>query len=291
MSHCAGVSRIWAVSAPDIESVTGARPWKPCRHRDGSCWGAGLPGWCGSNAHVAFPDFRRLSQGIRASVPYHLAALDDGVLVGQLDKPLNVFVYDQGCLPHIAKLVQALPDLFANQGGQPFGRFIKSKQFWVGHQGAPNGQHLLFASGKLIAHVVCAFAQTRKQRKHAFECPGLIGSTAVASKGDKIFADRQVGEDMPAFGNYCNAKTCNAISAPAPDVVSVEADCPTTDGCQTKYGTHSGCFPHSVTSQQRGCLPRLDGQVDAKQYLAAAIGGFNGVDFEQRFHALTSSPK
>src|SRR5690606_21585340 len=93
--------------------------------------GAGLPGWCGSNAHVAFPDFRRLSQGIRASVPYHLAALDDGVLVGQLDKPLNVFVYDQGCLPHIAKLVQALPDIFANQGGQPFGRFIKNKQFWV----------------------------------------------------------------------------------------------------------------------------------------------------------------
>jgi hypothetical protein len=45
------------------------------------------------------------------------------------------------------QILQAVPDVPPDFGGEAFGGLIQKKKLGVGHQGPSNGQHLLLAAG------------------------------------------------------------------------------------------------------------------------------------------------
>jgi ABC-type lipoprotein release transport system permease subunit len=61
------------------------------------------------------PEFRVLAQCVRVSTPDHFAAFNQGVVIGELDQALNVFINDQNTLALSAKCSQAIPNVFPNQ--------------------------------------------------------------------------------------------------------------------------------------------------------------------------------
>jgi hypothetical protein len=76
---------------------------------------------------------------------------DDHMAIGELDQPVHVLVDHQDGLAGLAKLPQATPDLLADQRGEALGRFVQDQQPGVGHQRAPDREHLLLAARQLVA--------------------------------------------------------------------------------------------------------------------------------------------
>jgi hypothetical protein len=75
-----------------------------------------------------------------------LPALQQGVVVGEVQEPLKVFVDQHNGLPVIAQGGQAAPNVLTVQGCQALGGLVQDQQVRVGHECAANGHHLLKAS-------------------------------------------------------------------------------------------------------------------------------------------------
>jgi len=105
----------------------------------------------GLDAEVARPDPAVGIELRRGAAPRDAPALDDHMAIGELDQPVHVLVDHQDGLAGLAKLPQATPDLLADQLGEALGRFVQDEQPGVGHQRAPDREHLPLAARQLVA--------------------------------------------------------------------------------------------------------------------------------------------
>jgi hypothetical protein len=72
-----------------------------------------------------------------SSLPDDLAALDDGVVVGQFNQLFHILVDDQHALAFAPQAGQAGPDFIADQRRQALGGFVEDEQARVGDQARP----------------------------------------------------------------------------------------------------------------------------------------------------------
>ncbi len=209
--------------------------------------------------------------------------------VGEPHQALEVFVDDQQRLPRLPQPLQALPDLLAHQRREPLGRLVQDQQVRVGHQRAADGEHLLLAARKLVAHVVRALGEPREKLEHSAWGPGIGPRRAVAGKRDQILAHREVGKDLPPFGHQRNAGARDAIGRLALDALAAEADRSAFGARQAHDGAHGGGLAHAVTAQQCRCLAGLDLEIQLEEHLTCPVGGLEIPDLQHQ--AATSSPR
>src|SRR5438874_1280308 len=107
-----------------------------------------------SNAQVAMPEVAIGIELGRGTLPGDASALDDRVPVGEAHQPLDVLVDDEDRLSSLPQAVEALPDFFAHERRQAFGRLVEDEEMRISHQRPPDRQHLLLPAGELVAHVV-----------------------------------------------------------------------------------------------------------------------------------------
>src|SRR5207249_8795223 len=85
----------------------------------------------------------------RRAPPYDTPFFDDVVAVGEAREGLDVLVDDEDRQAARLELSKAGPDLGAHERRQPFGGFVEDEQSRVGHQGTPDGEHLLLAAREI----------------------------------------------------------------------------------------------------------------------------------------------
>src|SRR5215468_8521263 len=102
----------------------------------------------------------------RVSAPAHAAALEDVVAVCEPGEHLEVLVHQQDRLAAALELAQHLPDLAADDRGEPLGCLVEDQQLRVGHERARDRQHLLLAARELTAHLVPALADPGEKLEH-----------------------------------------------------------------------------------------------------------------------------
>ena len=124
------------------------------------------------DSQIAMPDAAIGAELARAASPGHAPALDDRVVIGERDEPLDVLVDDEDGLAGPAQHRQALPDLLADERRQALGRLVEDQQMGIRHQCAPDRKHLLLATRKLVAHVIGALLQTREKLIDPLESTG-----------------------------------------------------------------------------------------------------------------------
>ena len=106
---------------------------------------------------------------------------------------------------------EASPDLRADQRRQALGRLVEDQEARVGHQRAPDRQHLLLAARQLVAEMCRAARRAGEKRIDAVERPARCAETRRRG-GDQVFLDREGGEDLrglPAPGRARLARCGN----------------------------------------------------------------------------------
>src|SRR5271166_849662 len=101
----------------------------------------------------------------RAS-PGDAPLLDHSDAIDEVEQGLEVLVDDEDRLTLLLEALQAVPDFHANERSEPFGRLVQHDELGVGHQRAPDGEHLLLSAGKLVAVIAAALGEAREEAEH-----------------------------------------------------------------------------------------------------------------------------
>src|SRR5688572_7823656 len=104
----------------------------------------------------------------RAAGPDHAAFLEHAVAIGDPRQRLYILVDEQDRESFGLEARNRLEDLDADQRRKPLGGFIQDQQLRVGHQCAPDREHLLLAARELVAEVAAALGELGKESEHAF---------------------------------------------------------------------------------------------------------------------------
>ena len=98
-----------------------------------------------------------------------------------------------------------LEDLLHQNGGQPHGGLVQHHQFGAGHQGAPHGQHLLFAAGERAGDLAAALLQAGKLLVDGLQAGSDLTARTGVGAHLQILLHRHLEEDLPAFGHLGKA--------------------------------------------------------------------------------------
>src|SRR5215510_10150888 len=135
----------------------------------------------------------------RVSAPAHASALEDVVAVCKPGERLEVLIHQQDRLAAALELAQHLPDLAADDRGEPFGCFVEDQQLRVGHERARDRQHLLLAARELASHLLAALADPGKQLEHGVGGPAWASAWSTAGGGGEVLPHGEARKDAAPF--------------------------------------------------------------------------------------------
>src|SRR5258708_4346970 len=156
----------------------------------------------------------------RAAAPDHASFFQHVMTVGYLAQRSDVLVDDKDGKSFRFQLRDRAVYLRPNERREAFGGLVEDQQARIGHQRAPDGEHLLLAAGELVAVVAMAGLELREERLHAPERP----RAAPPGGGDEVFADGGGGEDLAAFGHQADARLRDAVGGQAADPLAIKGD-------------------------------------------------------------------
>ncbi len=96
-----------------------------------------------------------------------------------------------------------------------------------------------------------------------------------------MLLDREVGEDLPAFGNETHTAPREPVRRPGFDPLAAEHDLAASGRMQAADRAHQRRLAHAVAAEERDDLARAHLEVDAVQHLAAAVAGMQAAHREQ----------
>src|SRR5690606_19655062 len=147
----------------------------------------------------------------------------DVVAVGQRQHGGQILVDAEEGQAGALELFERVPDIAPNQGGQAFGGLVQNQQPRVGHEGTPDGQHLLLTARQPCAGVIAPFLQTREQSVHLFQRPAGGGCTGrFAGGSEQVLLHTEVGKNLPAFRHQAQSQTGDLVAGGSGDVAPIE---------------------------------------------------------------------
>src|SRR5581483_10105468 len=145
----------------------------------------------------------------------------DEVTVGQTEREVEILLDQEDRKSLTLQITQCRDDLLDDHRRQSFRRLIQQEYRWTRHQGSRDSQHLLLATGQLVAEILLPLFKPRKQPIRVAQAP----TSAAARLGDgQIFPHGQAGEDLPLLRNEAKPHSHNPIRRDAFDGASVEHD-------------------------------------------------------------------
>src|SRR5271166_1855177 len=100
------------------------------------------------------------------AAPYDAPLLDHSDAIDEVEQGLEVLVDDEDRLTLVLEALETIPDFHADERSEPFGRFVQHDELGVGHQRAPDGEHLLLSAGELVAEIAAALSEAWEEAEH-----------------------------------------------------------------------------------------------------------------------------
>ena len=175
------------------------------------------------------------------------------------------------------------PDFLPHDRGEALGRLVEDQKARIGHQRAPDREHLLLAARKRARALAEALAQSRKQRDDAGTVP------SAGARGDhEVFLDIERRKDAPTLGDEAQPAARGLMWCEAGQVRAVKADLAAAGAQKLHHRLDRRGFAHAVAAHkgQNLALGQIEG--DPVQNRGLTIGGCN---IAQRKQAHASSPR
>ena len=157
-------------------------------------------------AQVELLDVLVLADGLPIAVEHDPAVLHHVRVVGEAEGDGRVLLGEEH--GHALLVVQAahdLEDLLHEHGGEAHGRLVQEHELGVGHEGPPDGHHLLLASGDVARPDSAPLAEAREVLVHPLEIPLERVSVTRVGARQEVLLHGQVLEDVPAFHHLHDA--------------------------------------------------------------------------------------
>src|SRR5437667_3880172 len=147
--------------------------------------------------------------------------------VGELEGHGGVLLHEHDGEPAARKLADGPRDLADHDGREPERRLVEQQGLGLGHEPAPDGQHLLLAAGERAAALVAALSQSGEELVDALEV--AVDRAAVrplVGAHPEIVQHGELGKDLPSFRDEHEAAP-DALEGQEPgDVLPRVADAP-----------------------------------------------------------------
>ena len=168
---------------------------------------------------------------------------------------------------------------FLDQDGrQAHRRFVEQDHFWVQHDGARHGQHLLLAARQGAGQLVAPLLQTGEQLQGLVQVAldvAFRARTRKAGKGaqQQVVRHRHRGEHAPAFGRVGQAGARDAVRVEPRDILAAQGDGAGFGFEHAGNGAHGGGLAGAVRADQGHQLALRDFKRNAVQDFDFAVGG------------------
>ena len=174
-----------------------------------------------------------------------------------------------------------------NRGDQQRGEaergFIQHEEFRAAHEGAADGEHLLFAAGEGAGYLLHAFLEAREGGEDGVHFgTDLFFVAHEVGAHFEIFEDAEVGEHHAAFGHMGEAASDNFMGRQASDVFAFVQDFAGLGFEQAGDGLEGGGLAGAVGADEGDDAAGRDGQGDAVQRVDGTVTDRQIVDLEQR---------
>ena len=156
--------------------------------------------------------------------------------------------------------------------GDAEGRLVEHEEFWVAHEGAADGEHLLFAAGKRTGGLFQALFHARENAEDVlaiFGDQGFVGEEVSAHR--QVFIDGKIGEDHAALGDVAEAAGDDLVRRERGDVLAEEFDFTGLSAKQTGNRAQRGGFACTVAADERDNRARGNRKRDAAQRADRAV--------------------
>src|SRR5262245_32650326 len=191
--------------------------------------------------------------------------------IGKAQQRLKMFVDDQNGLSLVLEVRKALPNLRADFWRQTFGRLVEYQEFWICHQGAADCQHLLLATGQLVANVLAPFRQNGKKVVDAIQRPSRRPEARRAG-GNEVFLNCERWKHLATLGHESKPRLCDTEGRQSDQREPVECGNAAFRLQQSHERGNRGCLAHAITADQSHHLAGANRKTDVEQDLRRAIG-------------------
>src|SRR5579883_507436 len=150
-------------------------------------------------------------------------------------------------------------------------RLIEDEQLRLAHHAAADCQHLLLAARQRAGVLRPALLQAGEDGDDVVEVLLPAGAATAVAAELEVLANRQVGEDAPAFRDLDEARLDDAGRAGTGDIDTVEVDPAAERTIEAAEIVVERRLAGAVAAQQRHDLAGADAEIDAAQDLDWAI--------------------
>ena len=152
---------------------------------------------------IGFADFGVCAESGGLVLEGDAAGFEDVTVMGDFEGEVGVlFDEENGDALGFVDLDDFLENGFDEERGDAEGGFVEHEEAGLAHEGAADGEHLLFAAGKGAGDLFVAFLEAREGGVDEFEIAFYAGLIVAEECAEfEIFADGEIGEDHAAFGD------------------------------------------------------------------------------------------
>src|SRR5262245_14929645 len=215
-------------------------------------------------SQVGALDVLVVEQRARGTVQGDAARLHDVGAGGHAKRHVGVLLDHEHGGAVLLNLADDAERRLHHRGRQPQRGLVKQDEARPGHEGAPDGQHLLLAARERARGLAATLRQDGKVRQHALEIRGHP-ARVLAHVGAhlEIFAHGEVREHPPPLGAMGDARAKNVLGLPALDLAPVEYDAPGRRSHEAGDGLERRALARAVGAHQADeiALPDLHAHV------------------------------
>ena len=180
---------------------------------------------------------------------------------GQLEGRAGVLLHQQHGDALLVDGAHGLEDGTHQERSQAQRRFVQQEQARPGHEGAPDGQHLLLAAGQRARQLLLALEQAREQLEDPLQGPFAAFLVADAEGPQaQVLQHAHGAEHATAFGRLGDAQVHHFVAGVFEQGLAVKDD-----------GQQGRALARAVGAQDGHDLPFVHVQVDTVQHFHAAV--------------------
>ena len=178
-----------------------------------------------SAPEVRLPDGLVAAQLLGGAGVDDAARLEDVGAAGEGQREVGVLLDEEHGGAGLAdQFGDPVEHLAGDQGSETQRRFVEQHQAGPAHEGAGDGQHLLFATAHGSGVLGLAFAQPGEDVVPALDVGLDIAAAAGVGADSQIFVDGEVGDGAAALGHVGDAGLEELLGAGPLYLLAVEAD-------------------------------------------------------------------
>ena len=192
----------------------------------------------------------------------------DRDILGNRGRDADILLdHENGDVAFRAEPDQHLLDLGDNHRREALGRLVHDEEFGIGHERAPDRQHLLLAAGKLAAAVALALGQSREGVVNALDRPG---ARLTGRNHAQVLVDRQRPPEAPALRHVADAVPGDLRRRQAEQVPTLHAHGAAGRFHQTHDRLAERRLAHAVAADDRKHAV-LEREVDALERMRPSV--------------------